>query len=235
MNVSCLFFIETSFNQIQIVYFLLVVFLVLLLYFIFNHIYSGMEFSSPVVIVLIVLLVLIFNDQICQFIDSVKGSVIDLLAPEEHFDPILAAAARPLEPMRGHREHLEADPNSLGLPPGQTSDVLNVLGYTGQQPWGEIIKATELDPSTFVNHSEFVKDVRRFSSGANFTSVADDNTSTDFVNFRGLIRPSHVPIGDTARQQPDIDQSVLQRNPRFSWNSGSPNFRTPTSNDEYDY
>ena len=109
------------------------------------------------------------------------------------------------------------------IPPGQTSDVMTVLGYTESQPWGEVIKATELDPSTFVNHREFVKDVRRFSSGANFTSVTDDNTNIDFTNFVGLRRPTHVPIGDTARQQPDIDQSVLQRNQRFSWTNG-PNF-----------
>lgn len=128
-----------------------------------------------------------------------------------------------------NREHLEdGDPSGLGLPPGQVSDVLTVLGYTGQQPWGEIVKATELDPSVFVNHNEFVKDVRRFSSGANFTSVNDDNTNIDFVNFIGLRRPTHVPIGETARSQPDIDQSVLKRNQRFSWNDG-PNFSIPLS------
>jgi len=59
---------------------------------------------------------------------------------------------------------------------------------------------------------DFVKDVRRFSSGANFTSVTDDNTNLAFVNFRGLRRPEHVPIGPDARQQPDIDESVLSRN-----------------------
>jgi hypothetical protein len=111
---------------------------------------------------------------------------------------------------------------------------LTVLGYTGQQPWGEVIKATELDPSTFVNHNEFVKDVRRFSSGSNFTSVSDDNTSSDFTNFVGLRRPTHVPIGETARQQPDIDQSVLQRNPRFAFVEG-PNFSTRASSSDYDY
>ena len=211
---------------------------VLLIYFILYTIVRIEMFeNSGVVIVLIVLIVLIFNEQICQVIDNVKQGIVGILTGEEHFDEkdaLLNDLRKPLEPMRGRREHMEVDPNSIGLPPGQTSDVLTVLGYTGQQPWGEVIKATELDPSTFVNHNEFVKDVRRFSSGANFTSVADDNTSNDFVNFVGLRRPTHVPIGQTARQQPDIDQSVLQRNSRFAFVEG-PNFSTPAANDSYDY
>jgi len=185
-----------------------------------------------IVIVLIVLVVLIFNDQICALIDNVKQSIIGILSGEEHLedkDILIQELRKPLEPMKGRREHM--DPNAIGLPPGQTSDVLTVLGYTGQQPWDEIVKATELDPSTFVNHNEFVRDVRRFSSGANFTSVADDNTSSDFVNFVGLRRPTHVPIGETARSQPDVDQSVLQRNKRFSWTDG-PNFSSKTSSSE---
>ncbi len=192
--------------------------------------------NSGIVIVLIVLVVLIFNDQICQVIDNVKQGIVGVLNGEEHLEDevLLKDLRKPLEPMRGRREHLANDPNALGLPPGQTSDVLTVLGYTGQQPWGEVIKATELDPSTFVNHNEFVKDVRRFSSGSNFTSVSDDNTSSDFTNFVGLRRPTHVPIGETARQQPDIDQSVLQRNPRFAFVEG-PNFSTRASSSDYDY
>lgn len=192
--------------------------------------------NSGIVIVLIVLVVLIFNDQICQIIDNVKQSIVGVLSGEEHLEDqdllLNELRKRPFEPMQGRREHL--DPNALGLPPGQTSDVLTVLGYTGQQPWDEIVKATELDPSTFVNHNEFVKDVRRFSSGASFTSVADDNTSSDFTNFVGLRRPTHVPIGETARSQPDVDQSVLQRNQRFSWNDG-PNFSSKAKGSDYDY
>ena len=178
-----------------------------------------MEISSSVVVLILVLLIFVFSDQICTIIDNIKVAVVGDSAEHLHtLAPYLNF--RENEPMRGHREHMESDPEDLGLPPGQTSEVLTVLGYTGQQPWGEIIKATELDPSTFVNHNEFVKDVRRFSSGANFTSVNDDNTNSDFVNFVGLRRPTHVPIGETARQQPDVDQSVLQRNKRFSWNDG---------------
>ena len=89
------------------------------------------------------------------------------------------------------------------------SDFLDNQGYTS---YNDLIAKTELDPSTFSSHQEFVKDVRRFSSGANFTSVTDDNTNLDFVNFQGLNRPQHVPIGAGARQIPDIDESVLKRN-----------------------
>ena len=189
-----------------------------------------MEISTTAIVV-IMLLVIIFGGDIFRTIDSGKSRLMSMINGKEHLeesDLLVRQMHKPFEPMSGQREYLDATgatPDTLGLPPGQTSDVLTVLGHTGQQPWGEVIKATELDPSTFVNHNEFVKDVRRFSSGANFTSVADDNTSSDFVNYVGLRRPTHVPIGESARQQPDVDQSVLERNQRFSWNDG-PNFST---------
>lgn len=88
------------------------------------------------------------------------------------------------------------------------------LGMTGNLPWDEVIKATELDPATFINQQEFVKDVRIFSSGANFTSVSDSDNSNVFVNFVGLARPQAYigMIGGSARQVPDVDESVLARN-----------------------
>jgi hypothetical protein len=117
------------------------------------------------------------------------------------------------------KERLDGSPPaSIPLPPGRESDTLLALGYTGGTPWDEIIQATELDPSTFSSQAEYVKGVRRFSSGANFTSVTDDNTNSAFTNFVGLQRPQHVPIGSTARQIPDIDENVLQRNHQLRFN-----------------
>jgi hypothetical protein len=84
--------------------------------------------------------------------------------------------------------------------------------------WMDIIKDNELDPSVEKNHDAFVRDVMRFSSGANFTSVSDDNTNSAFVNWVGLRRPSHVNIGASARQIPDIDETILQRNKPFRFN-----------------
>lgn len=98
-----------------------------------------------------------------------------------------------------------------------TRKMQEFLGYGDNLSWNEVLKTTELDPATFTNHQDFVKDVRRFSSGANFTSVTDDNTNAAFTNFVGLRRPSHVDIGASARQQPDIDQSVLKRNGGLRW------------------
>lgn len=105
----------------------------------------------------------------------------------------------------------------------QYADSLVALGYTDGISWDENIKITELDPATFINQQQFVKDVRRFSSGANFTSVTDDNTNLDFVNFVGLRRNEAIPgmIGATARQIPDIDENVLTRTKVFRWNSTS--------------
>ena len=92
------------------------------------------------------------------------------------------------------------------------SEKLETLGYTDNVSWEDAIKVEDLDESVFVGHRDYVKDVSRFSSGANFTSVADDNTSFAFSNFVGLRRPQNVFIGNTARQQPDLDQTVLMRN-----------------------
>jgi hypothetical protein len=182
-----------------------------------------MEVSLAVVLILLILLI-VFNGQVCSVLARAKTALLGLgSAKNEAMSGIVDDDAL-LGALRGgnsnHREHLEG---AATLPPGQVSDVLTVLGYTGEQPWQEVVKATELDPSTFANHNEFVKDVRRYSSGANFTSVQDDNTNSAFTNFVGLRRPSHVPIGSTARQQPDIDQGVLSRNKRFAFVEG-PNF-----------
>lgn len=121
------------------------------------------------------------------------------------------------------REHFINDPKagSADTYQPQAPETLAALGYSSPVPWQDVIKATELDPATFINHEEFVKDVRRFSSGANFTSVTDDNTNLAFVNFQGLRRPEHVKIGSGARQIPDVDETVLQRNKPFRWNSTS--------------
>jgi len=41
--------------------------------------------------------------------------------------------------------------------------------------WEEVLKTSGLDPATSANHQEFLKDVRRFGSGNNFTSIASNN------------------------------------------------------------
>lgn len=114
--------------------------------------------------------------------------------------------------MSPRREHI----NNPKITTVESSDTVNstldALGYSADAPWDAVLQATELDPSTFRNHMDYVKDVRRFSSGANFTSVTDDNTNLAFTNFVGLRRPESVPIGESARQTPDVDESVLQRN-----------------------
>lgn len=108
--------------------------------------------------------------------------------------------------------------------PTGTNATVNAVGEILNHPvnpdneWMELVKKMELDPSVVENHAEFVRDATRFSSGANFTSVADDNTNFAFVNFQGLRRPSHVNVGASARQVPDIDETVLQRQKPFRFN-----------------
>lgn len=93
----------------------------------------------------------------------------------------------------------------------------NVVEALGKTTWTESLKDSEIDESTLDSHRSFVEDATRFSSGANFTSVTDDNTNAVFTNFQGLRRPQHVPIGESARSIPDIDETVLQRNTQSSW------------------
>jgi hypothetical protein len=171
-----------------------------------------MEISTSVIIVIIILLILVFNGPICYWIDHTKKSITDAFNKKE------SGKSKYFMPDDDQIEHLDNPVNgNVLLPPGQTSDTLYALGYTGTLPWTEVLQATEIDPATHVSHMDFVKDVRRFSSGANFTSVTDDNTSIDFVGFRGLQRPQHVDIGRDARQQPDIDEDVLKRNKQLRW------------------
>jgi hypothetical protein len=155
-----------------------------------------MDTKLVIVLLIIIVLLFIFRDQLLAKFNELKSTEVPVTKTEHLNDPKITEMN----------------------PPDQVSQTLDALGYTADAPWDEVLQATELDPSTYVNHMDFVKDVRRFSSGANFTSVTDDNTNLAFTNFVGLRRPEHVPIGPDARQQPDIDETVLQRNRNLRWN-----------------
>jgi hypothetical protein len=172
----------------------------------------GDNYQWPVffAIILVILLVLIFDEQIFYLVSATKSSVVSIITGKPPGKPCRTILMDDDE-IYGV-ESLNDPKVTVMNPPEQVSATLTALGYTADVPWDEVLQATELDPSTFANHMDFVKDVRRFSSGANFTSVTDDNTNLAFTNFRGLRRPEHVPIGPDARQQPDIDESVLMRN-----------------------
>lgn len=176
-----------------------------------------MEIPTWVIILVLVLIILAFSSQLIYLLNSAKTSIVSLITGKDPQQ--LACQITDDDDM----ERLENDPkdNSVNTYAPQQSDTLSALGYTGTLPWDEVIQTSELDPSTFINHQEFVKDVRRFSSGANFTSVTDDNTNLAFTNFIGLRRPEHVNIGDGARQIPDVDTDVLKRSKVFRWNSTS--------------
>lgn len=88
-----------------------------------------------------------------------------------------------------------------------------------ERSWNDIVQDKSLDPSIKDSHANYVANVRQYSSGANFTSVADDNTSGIFTNFLGFQRPRYVPIDPSARQIPDIDNEVLKRNKHMTFKS----------------
>lgn len=160
--------------------------------------------SAGVIIVLIIVLVWWFRpatfDAPVAYVDSIVGR-------EQPAAPSSVSSAP--------KEHMSSG-RSSSLP-APISDALFSMGYTGSVPWDEVIQATEVDPATHASQAEFVRDVRRYSSGANFTAVADDNNNMAYTNFVGLNRPQAVAIGSSARQQPDVDQSVLERNKLLRW------------------
>jgi len=160
-------------------------------------------------VILVVVLILIFDEEIFHVIRATKSAAVSAISGDKS-NLSSSCGIVDDDDDRGV-ENLNDPKVTVMNPPDEVSSTLTALGYTADAPWDEVLQATELEPSTFANHMDFVKDVRRFSSGANFTSVTDDNTNLAFVNFRGLRRPEHVPIGPDARQQPDIDESVLQR------------------------
>lgn len=168
------------------------------------------------VIVLIILL-LVFSNQVIFAINSLKATVLSVFNGQ---DPQQINCELSDD---DDVERYQVDPKSASTASYQpsSSDSLMALGYSGNLPWDEVIQTSELDPSTFINHQEFVKDVRRFSSGANFTSICDDNVNLAYTNFIGLRRPEHVTIGESARQVPDVNEDVLKRNRVFRWNSTS--------------
>lgn len=159
---------------------------------------------AAAIIIVIVLLLLFFAPQYLTSASNSVKSTTGISLPMSTSTPAPAPSAPP------RAEHMSSR-GASGLPE-PVSDALYSMGYDGGVPWDEAIQATEVDPATFASQQKYVREVRRFSSGANFTSVADDDNNLAFVNFVGLQRPQHVPIGASARQQPDIDQSVLQRN-----------------------
>ena len=185
------------------------------------------QWCIPVVAIIIVLiLMLVFNEQFSDWLNNTKRIILSVfedgpkgrkqkyvLADDDNVEHLEDGGA----PGSGLPSTPKPSFNPLVMPPGQSSETLMALGYVGEVPWGEVIVSTEIDPSIIVNHMDFVKDVRRFSSGANFTSVNDDNTNLAFTNFRGLRRPQNVAIGDSVRQMVDVDENVLQRNKELRW------------------
>jgi len=166
--------------------------------------------AEGIILAVVIILILIWLYK-PNMLSSVTGKT------SKAADPVPAPAPAPVLPDQtvaapAKVENLVNVNSATSILPPVTSDMLLSMGYTGDIPWQSVIQATEVDPATFASQAEYVRDVRRFSSGANFTAVADDDNNLAFTNFIGLQRPQHVPIGSSARQQPDIDQSVLQRN-----------------------
>jgi len=173
-------------------------------------------FSLVAALIVLVLIVLVFNRQLTYWLRASLYTAAGMLEPSKPMPSI--APANIIDEDAVERLNNPGMNQSQGtLPPGQTSDSLLALGYTGNTDWQNVMAASELDPSTFVNHMDFVKDVRNFSSGAAFTDKDEDSESFVFTNFIGLRRPQHVEIGASARQTVDVNESVLKRNRPYNF------------------
>ena len=149
------------------------------------------ENSDVILAVVIVLLLLVtFSEQVSYFLNALKTTVVALIEGDDRLPCGCygRCKCRKLLMPDEHFQDPQMDASDPRLVRGGGSDVLMSLGYEDGQAmaWDEMIKVTDLDPSIHRNQENFVADVRRFSSGANFTSVSDDNTSPTYTNFVGL-------------------------------------------------
>ena len=85
--------------------------------------------------------------------------------------------------------------------------------------WSDVAAGMSVEQSVVDSHRQYIANVDKYSSGANFTSVADDNTSGVFTNFLGFSRPYYVEVDPTARQVPSHDTSVFKRNKHMYFGS----------------
>lgn len=166
-----------------------------------------------VAVIIVILLVVIFHRQIKFLFRATLATLDSMMTGDDPRD--LLPEYETLDNGAPAKGAAPAPAGAVELPAGQTSDALMAMGYTGSVSWNEVIAFSELDPAQHLRQMEFVKDVKRYSSGPNFTDVAGDNNSFAFTNFVGLRRPQGVAIGASARQVPDIDEDVLLRNKRF--------------------
>jgi hypothetical protein len=160
-----------------------------------------MHYIYAIIVVIIIILLFLFKDKLMECCNNWKQK------------PAVPAAPQATE----KKESLESQPT-----PTVAKKILEKEGYTDNLSWTEVIKSTDLDPSTFENHNDFIKETRRYSSGANFTSTTDDNISGQMVNFVGLRRPSSVPIAPGRRQVEDLQYDVFDRNKEgeIRWGQG---------------
>lgn len=153
----------------------------------------------------IIIIIVLFYEEIKAALYTIKFKITDLFSSGEKdvVETEIEDDSAPEVPT----ENMTDKPES--------SDVLTELGYDTDFSWEDAIKADNIDPSVHSNHREFVKDSSRFSSGVGFSALDDESRSRAAMNFQGFRRPQHVPIGATARQQPDVDETVLQRHKEF--------------------
>ena len=181
------------------------------------------EILIALVIVLIILFV--FNDSICKWVKSARQKITS----SEKAEGCCGGAKKVPGTAKYLEEHKDVPAKTSSMEEYEATDSsvtsyrkalegfdgARDLAYINDGEWQQWIMEDELDPSVQKNHSEFVKDVSRFYTGASFTSVDEDNRDVFSTNFIGLRRPKHVEEGANVRQTGDYDPEVLKRNKRF--------------------
>lgn len=96
---------------------------------------------------------------------------------------------------------------------------VNEFGGPGMD-FKDWVAAQSVDPQVMKNHTEFVKD-RLGSNTQNITGRTyspDSHDSFDPIPWVGLRRPQAVAVGNPD-QVPDIDRSLYENKPKFTWSS----------------
>jgi hypothetical protein len=148
--------------------------------------------KAVIIALILVTLLLVFQQEVCEILESVRSGVKGLFYKEELCDSCYKPS---LATELSKRENL-------------SSEIYKENGM----PWVEHLTNTEISPSMKDNHDQFTANLAKYYLGADFTGIAEDNRDVYSTNFVGLRRPQAVPVSGDNPQVQDVDYSELKKN-----------------------
>nr|QQV29340.1 hypothetical protein K-LCC10_0085 [Kaumoebavirus] len=149
--------------------------------------------KAVIIALILVTLLLVFQQEVCEILESTRSSIKGLFAKEE----LCNSCYKP----------------SLATNLSKKEGFLDPQIYKDNgMPWVEHLTNTEISPAMKENHDEFTQNLARFYLGPDFTGIAEDNRDVYSTNFVGLRRPQAVPVSGTTQQVQDVDYNELKKN-----------------------